>query len=38
MKQIGKWISAVLKDPENTNLKASIHSSVKELCRQFPIY
>lgn len=38
MKQIAKWISAVLKDPENSNLKASIHSQVKELCQRFPIY
>ena len=38
MKQIAKWISAVLKDPENAGLKASIHSQVKELCQQFPIY
>lgn len=38
MKQIGKWISAVLKDPENSDLKASIHHQVKELCQQFPIY
>lgn len=38
MKQIAKWIAAVLKEPENAHLKSSIHAQVKELCQQFPIY
>jgi glycine hydroxymethyltransferase len=38
MKQIGKWISQVLKEPENAGLKEKIHLQVKELCVQFPIY
>lgn len=38
MKQIGKWISAVLKDPENSDLKQKIHAEVKALCQDFPIY
>lgn len=38
MKQIGKWISAVLQDPENTGLKTKIHHDIKSLCEKFPIY
>lgn len=38
MKQIGKWISVVLQDPENATLKAKIHHDVKSLCEKFPIY
>ncbi len=38
MKQIGKWISAILKDPENVNLKAKIKSDVEVLCEKHPIY
>jgi len=38
MRQIGKWISSVLKDPANAALKAKIHGEVKALCQQFPIY
>jgi glycine hydroxymethyltransferase len=37
MKQIGLWISQVLKDPENTAQKANIHQEVKALCRKFPL-
>jgi glycine hydroxymethyltransferase len=38
MKTIAGWITEVLKDPENATLKAKIHTQVKELCVQFPIY
>ncbi len=38
MKQIGKWIAMVLKDPENMDLKNKIRKSVHEMCEQFPIY
>lgn len=38
MRKIATWISKVLKDPENSQLKASIHHEVKELCQSFPIY
>ncbi len=38
MKQIAKWISQVLKDPENEKLKSSIKAEVESLCRSFPIY
>lgn len=38
MKVIAKWISQVLKDPENQTLKARIKSEVESLCQQFPIY
>jgi glycine hydroxymethyltransferase len=38
MKQIGKWITQVLKDPDNKDLKHTIQRSVSELCKSFPIY
>lgn len=38
MSQIGRWISAILKDPENISLKSKIHEDVKALCDRFPIY
>lgn len=38
MKQIGKWISEVLKNPEDKNLQQKIKQQVKELCTNFPIY
>ncbi len=38
MKQIAKWISAVLSNPEDANLKNKIHNDIKELCKNFPIY
>lgn len=37
MKQIGKWISQVLKDPENAGVKERIRTEVKGLCQQFPL-
>ncbi len=38
MKKISKWITQVLKDPENTNLQLNIKQQVKDLCQNFPIY
>lgn len=38
MKQIAKWISIVLKNADNSEVKNDIHQKVKELCKQFPIY
>ena len=37
MKLIGKWISEVIKDPDNYVLKSTIRRDVEELCRKFPI-
>lgn len=38
MKQIAKWISQVLHNPDDIALKAKIHEDVKHLCKSFPIY
>jgi glycine hydroxymethyltransferase len=38
MKQIGKWIAQVLKNPEDSTLKNRIRSEVHHLCESFPIY
>lgn len=38
MKKIAEWISVVLKNAENTEVKNKIKSEVKELCQSFPIY
>jgi glycine hydroxymethyltransferase len=38
MKQIGKWIATVLKDPENAGMKEKVKKSVEEMCGKFPIY
>lgn len=38
MKQIAKWISQVLNNADNVDLKNRIHEEVKQLCKQFPIY
>lgn len=38
MKQIAKWISQVLNNPEDAALKSKIHDDVKELCKGFPLY
>ncbi|MFN7826242.1 MAG: serine hydroxymethyltransferase [Pseudobdellovibrionaceae bacterium] len=38
MKQIGKWICQVLKDPNNEALQTKIHTEVNALCQKFPIY
>jgi glycine hydroxymethyltransferase len=38
MKLIAKWITEVLKNPENTELHKKIKQQVKELCQNFPIY
>ncbi len=38
MKEIGKWMSQVIKDRTNSSLKAKIKQEVKTLCDQFPVY
>ncbi|HEX7673378.1 MAG TPA: serine hydroxymethyltransferase [Bdellovibrio sp.] len=38
MKQIAKWISQVLNNPEDATLKNRVHEEVKALCKHFPIY
>lgn len=38
MKIIGKWISQILKAPENQELKQKIHQEIKKMCDTFPIY
>jgi glycine hydroxymethyltransferase len=38
MKQIAKWIGAVLKNPEDTSTLSKIKAEIKELCEKFPIY
>ncbi|KYG63932.1 serine hydroxymethyltransferase [Bdellovibrio bacteriovorus] len=38
MKQIAKWISQVLTNPEDAALKGKIHEDVKQLCKGFPLY
>jgi glycine hydroxymethyltransferase len=38
MKLIAKWISQVLNNPEDANVKARVHGEIKELCAQFPLY
>lgn len=37
MKEIGKWISKILKDAENIDLRKTIHEEVKELCAHYPL-
>ena len=37
MKQIGDWILAVLKDPENKSLLGETRIAVAELCDHFPV-
>lgn len=38
MKQIGKWISQVLTNADNADVKNKVHNEVKEMCKHFPIY
>lgn len=38
MKLIGEWISLVLKNTENVEIKNKVKNQVKELCQNFPIY
>lgn len=38
MKQIARWISQVLNNPEDATVKNRVHEEVKQLCKQFPIY
>lgn len=38
MKQIAKWISQVLKSPEDAVVKTKVRKEVESLCEKFPIY
>ncbi|MBC7740801.1 MAG: serine hydroxymethyltransferase [Bdellovibrionaceae bacterium] len=38
MKQIAKWISQVLKNTDQVDIKHQVKQQVKELCQSFPIY
>ena len=38
MQQIGEWISKIIKDQTNSELKQKIMAEVKQLCEQFPVY
>ncbi len=37
MKQIGKWMTDVLKSPEDKELKAKVKTELEELCKDFPV-
>jgi glycine hydroxymethyltransferase len=37
MKQIGRWISQSLRQPEDRSLHASIREEVRQLCSHFPV-
>ena len=38
MKQIGKWIAQVLKNPEELAVKKKVKNEVESLCSNFPLY
>jgi glycine hydroxymethyltransferase len=38
MKMIGSFINRTLSDPENEKTKNEVSSSIKELCKKFPLY
>ena len=38
MKQIGEWISAVIRDIKNTGLQEKVREEVKSLASQYPLY
>lgn len=38
MKKIAEWISLILKNSDNEELKHKVKMEVKELCQNFPIY
>ena len=38
MKTIAKWITQVLKNNDNVDIKHQVKQQVKELCQSFPIY
>lgn len=38
MKLIGEWISKILDNPRQENIRRKIREKVKELCEKFPIY
>jgi len=35
---IAKWISAIIKEPENLKLQNLIKDKVSKLCKSFPVY
>jgi glycine/serine hydroxymethyltransferase len=37
MEILGRWIVAILRDPENTELQAQVRAEVKALAVQFPV-
>ncbi|MFC1801355.1 serine hydroxymethyltransferase [Nanoarchaeota archaeon] len=37
MKQVGQWMSQIINNHENTELKQKINQEVKELCQHFPV-
>ncbi len=38
MKIIGGWISQVIKDHNNSELRTTIKNNIEDMCKQFPIY
>jgi glycine hydroxymethyltransferase len=38
MERVGLWIAQVLRNPEDQALKDKIHTEIRTLCAQFPIY
>jgi glycine hydroxymethyltransferase len=38
MKKIAEWITVVLSNADNADIKLKVKNSVKELCQSFPIY
>ena len=38
MKQIAKWISQILRSPNDVELQNKVRSAVKEMCSHFPLY
>lgn len=38
MREIGQWISQIIKNPDNADLKDNIRKEVRELCEKFSVY
>jgi len=38
MKQVGIWISQIIKDYQNIELQKNIREEIKKLCARFPVY
>jgi glycine/serine hydroxymethyltransferase len=38
MKEIGRWISLVLKSPGDSKTKEKIRQEIKEMLNDFPLY